>query len=140
MKITIRLIVSLLLVAAGVAFVFTYLQVQSEREILLREFDARAGVVGESLEESIAGYFRANAMDRLRRFVDRFGRKAQLIGVAVYDSQGTLLVASRTLSGRLPSTPDQVWECITRSQPVSELIGNTDSAHVAAFPVEVEGR
>ncbi len=141
MKITFRLIVSLLLAAAGVATAFTYMQVQAEREVLVRELDVRAGVLGEGLQETIGGYLQRNSAERLRRFVDRFGRQARLVGIAVYDSQGISIVSSRALTGRFSATPHQVWESITRNQVVSELVDHVDSAaHVTAFPLDVNGR
>ena len=91
MKITVRLIVSLLLAAALVASVFSYYQVQNERDALVQELNIRANVLGESMQESVKEYVQSNAHAKLKRMVERFGNRARLIGIAVYDSLGGCL-------------------------------------------------
>ena len=69
MKITFRLIVSLVLAAALVASVFSYVQVQNERDRFEQDLDVRAELLAESLQESVKELLRTNAPAKLKRFV-----------------------------------------------------------------------
>ncbi len=97
MKITIRLIVSLVLVVALVALVFSLFQVSSERRRLTGELERRSLVLADSLQESISPLIKSNAVSRLNRIVNRFGNRERLNGVAVFDKQGSLLTSTSTL-------------------------------------------
>ncbi len=137
MKITVRLIVSLLVTAAVVASVFSYLQVQSERDALIQELNMRANILGESLREPIKEYIQANTMAKLTRFIERFGNRVRLIGIAVYDSQGVCIVSSPALRSIFKTTPEKVWESAARNKATSgiEKIGGK-SAHIYTIPIE----
>ncbi len=94
MKITFKLTISLVLVATLVISVFTYLQVQYERDRLSHELDVRADILAESLQESVKDLLKAKSTARLKRLVEKFGGRDRLIGVAVYDSLGRPVVSS----------------------------------------------
>jgi alpha,alpha-trehalose-phosphate synthase [UDP-forming] len=141
MKITVRLIVSLLVAAALVASVFSYLQVQSERDTLVQELNVRANVLAEGLQEPIAEYIQVNAIAKLKRVVERFGKRARLVGIAVYDSQGVCLASSPALRSVFPSTPPNVWESITRDEPISGIEKvDGKAAHLYAVPLDQDER
>jgi alpha,alpha-trehalose-phosphate synthase [UDP-forming] len=141
MKITIRLIISLLIAAALVASVFSYLQVQNERDTLVHELNIRANVLGESLQESIKDYLEAKETTKLKRLVERFGNRARLVGIAVYDSQGVGIVSSPALQSVFRATPAKVWESITRNETVTGLEQiNGKAAHLYIIPFEENSR
>ncbi|RPI06524.1 MAG: trehalose-6-phosphate synthase [Ignavibacteriae bacterium] len=141
MKITVRLTVSLLIAAALVSSVFSYLQVQSERETLIQELNVRANVLGESLQESIKNYLQANATVKLKRMVERFGNRARLIGIAVYDSQGVGIVTSPALQSVFQITPPKVWESISRNEKTSGIEQiNGKAVHLYVIPFDEESR
>lgn len=83
MKITLKLIFLLVLVATFVIFIFTYLQVQYERDRMSHELEVRSVILAESLQESVKELLKANSPSRLKRFVEKFGGRDRLIGVAV---------------------------------------------------------
>ena len=141
MKITVRLIISLLLAAALVASVFSYLQVQAERDTLVQELNIRANVLGESLQESIKDYIQANAMTKLKRMVERFGNRARLIGIAVYDSQGVGIVSSPALQSVFQTTPAKVWESVTRNETTAGIEQiNGKAVHLYVIPFDEDSR
>lgn len=96
MRITVRLIVSLVFVAALVAYLSSYLQVQNERESLTRDLDIRASVLAESLQESVESFIRLSSPDKLKRFVEQFEGREKLLGVAVYDTHNVSLTTSKS--------------------------------------------
>jgi alpha,alpha-trehalose-phosphate synthase [UDP-forming] len=141
MKITLRLIVSLVLAAALVASVFSYVQVQDERDRLTRELDVRASILAESLQESVKELLRANSPSKLKRLADRFGNRDRLVGVAVYDSQAVCLAASPGLLIASASAAPSVWEAIARDQSVSVSIADSgQQKHVYVTPLHLEGK
>lgn len=141
MKITVRLIISLLIAAALVASVFSYIQVQNERDTLVQELNVRANVLGESLQESIKEYIQANSMVKLKRMVERFGNRARLIGIAVYDSQGVCIASSPALQSTLQATPEKVWESVTRVVTAAGIEQvNGKAAHFYTIPIEENKR
>ncbi|MFH0989515.1 MAG: trehalose-6-phosphate synthase [bacterium] len=136
MKITVRLIISLFIAAAFVAAVFSYLQVQNERDLLVQDLTSRARVLGESMEETIKEYIQANAMAKLKSTIYRFGRRTKLLGIAVYDNQGAGIAFSPALDSTFSTTPPEVWESITSLKAVSgmkEVSGNT--VHLYVHPL-----
>jgi alpha,alpha-trehalose-phosphate synthase [UDP-forming] len=140
MKITVRLIVSLLFAAASVAAIFSYFQVRNERELMARELDARANVLAEGFEETIMTCVDAHDRTRLEQLLDRLGSRTKLLGIAVYDSAGIGLAASRSLKTRFSSTPELVQEAFVRGTSVSSTdTVNNKVAHLFVRPVGLSG-
>lgn len=141
MKITLRLTISLLLAAALVASVFSYLQVRSERDSLVQELNVRANVLGESLQESIKEYILANATDKLKNLVDRFGNREKLTGIAVFDSLGVCIMSSSEFQSLFPSTPEKVLKSLAfnkTSADIEEIDGK--ATHLYTIPIEDDTR
>jgi trehalose-6-phosphate synthase len=141
MKITVRLIVSLLIAAALVASVFSYLQVDTERNTLIQELNARATILAESLQESIKEYVRANTQTKLKRMVERFGNRPRLVGIAVYDSLGVALANSPSIQSLMQTPSTKVWESIARNEAIGGIESiNGKKSHLYAMPLDVDGR
>jgi alpha,alpha-trehalose-phosphate synthase [UDP-forming] len=141
MKITVRLTISLLIAASLVASVFSYFQVQNERDSLIHELNIRANVLGESLQESIKDYIEVNATTKLKRMVERFGNRARLIGIAVYDSQGVGIVSSPALQSVFQATPAKVWESISRNETITGIEQiNGKAVHLYVIPFDEDSR
>ena len=141
MKITVRLIVSLLVAAALVASVSSYLQVQNERDILVQELHVRASVLGESVQEPIKEYVQSNSPAKLKRIVERFGKRAGFLGIAVYDSQGVGLVSSPWMKSVVSAPTAKVLESITRDESMAGIEQIDGKAvHVLVIPLNVGTR
>ncbi|HTP13703.1 MAG TPA: trehalose-6-phosphate synthase [Bacteroidota bacterium] len=140
MKITVRLIVSLVFVATLIAALSSYLQVQSDRQRLTDELDGRATVLAESMQESVQELMRSASTARLKRFVERFENRENMLGVAVYDTDGVRIAAGPALNKIDVKAPDQVWEAIARKEGVAgfDHIGDK-TIHVYAVPIVTEG-
>ncbi len=140
MKITVRLIVSLVFVATLVAALSSYWQVQSDRERLKDELDARAEVIAEGMQESVQSLLADHSYYRLKRFVQRFENRENMVGAAVYDTQGVLVAVGPGLERSLQKAPNQLWEAVAKKEGVSgieQLDGKT--CHIYAVPLTVEG-
>ncbi len=140
MKITVRLIVSLVLAATLVAALSSYLQVQSDRERLTEELNVRSTILAEGMQESVQGLLNTASLARLRRFIERFENRENILGVAVYDTQGVSIAIGPALARLLDKAPDQLWEALARKEGVAGIdrIKGKD-IHVYAVPLPLEG-
>src|SRR4030067_1441781 len=122
MKITIRLIVSLIFVVALVAVIFSFQQVRAEKTRLIGDMERRAIVLAESLGESVKPLVESNSLDKLNRLVERFGNRERLEGVAIYDSQGNVLASTTKLALKISKTLPQIIRSITENRPIHSFL------------------
>ena len=136
MKITIRLIVSLLFVIAIVAVVFSYYQVRSEKLRLASELERKTIVLAESLQESVKPLLQSNSLKKLNNLVERFGNRERLKGVAVYDQQGNVLSLTSELKPKITHPLPQAVKSFTENQPVDSFMRIDDKeTYLYALPV-----
>ena len=106
MRVSVRLILSLVGAVTLVTFLFARSEVRAEKNGLRSDLERRAEVLAESLQEVI-GPLEANGphtlsqQRHLQQMVERFGNRERLAGVAVYDAQGRLLAISSRLAQQL---------------------------------------
>lgn len=122
MKITIRLIVSLIFVVALVAIVFSYQQVCSERDRLAGELERRTIILAESLQESVRLHLQSNSLSKLNRIVERFGNRERLKGVAVFDREAKIIVSTPELLSKIHKPLPQVINSITENRSIGSFI------------------
>jgi len=108
MRITFRPILSLILVVTLVVTLFAFFQVRQEKTRLSEELERRAGILAESLEETVQPLLVKGPSKNLQRIVERFGNRKRLSGVAVYDAQGRPLAVTQSLSSHLQQIPPVV--------------------------------
>lgn len=136
MKITIRLIVSLTLVVALVAVGSSFYQVRQERALLVSELERRAFLLADSLRESVMPILDADSPERLGPFVERFGNRERLRGIAVYDDQGQVLASTSSLKDQASLTIPQVARAISENLPASGFLDTgSGKLHLYAFPL-----
>jgi trehalose 6-phosphate synthase len=112
MRITFRLILSLVIAAAAVVFVSTGFQARQEQVRLEEELERRASVLAESLQESAEPLVASENLDGLRRLVERFGDRERLAGIAVYASHGQPLAITATLPARFQELPEMARDAM----------------------------
>jgi trehalose 6-phosphate synthase len=105
MRIGLRLIISLILVLSLVSLGFSYFQVRAEKRRMRDDLERRTADLAESLRENVEPYLERRSQRDLQRFVERFGNRQHLMGVAVYDREGKLLAATPGLRDRLKERP-----------------------------------
>ena len=106
MRLSLRLILSLVIGISLVTFIISRNQVRSEKRGLRADLERRAEILGESLGEIVEPAVEHGSHTQLRRIVDRFENRQHLAGVIVYDPSGKILAESSSLSDRI--TPPQV--------------------------------
>jgi trehalose 6-phosphate synthase len=135
-RITFRLIISLIVGVTVVAFIFAYLQVKEEKQRMRDELEKRAEVVAESLAETVAPLVEKRSTKDLERIVERFGNRERLAGIVVYDRDGGALAVTSGLDRRLSTPPVPVQQALARDAG-REAFFPLDSAllHVYALPL-----
>ncbi len=97
MRVTLRLIFSLMLAAAAVVFISTGFQARQEQGRLEEELARRAAVLADSLQESVEPLASGGNLEGLQRLVQRFGARERLAGIAVYTNEGHPLAVTQSL-------------------------------------------
>ena len=122
MKISLRLIISLVFMAAMVAVVFSSYQVSTEKARLAVEMERRAIILAESLEESVIPLINSKSFVRLNRIVERFGNRERLQGVAIFDSRANSIALTPALAQQISKPLPQAVTAVVENRPVAELL------------------
>ncbi len=122
MKITFRLVVSLVLAVGLVAFAFSFFQVREERIRLTSELERRSVILAESLQESVIPLVTSGSSGKLNRIVQRFGNRERLQGIAVYDSRGLVLASTADHEPQIPGPAPQAVNVLTEGQPAGRFV------------------
>src|SRR5687767_378780 len=121
MRITLRLIVSLVVVVASVALFSAYLHVGLERTRQQEELARRSRLLAESLQEAVEPLLPRGASTGLTRLVEKFGNRERLAGVAVYDANGRPLAATASLLPILQQAPEEVLDFLKAARDGGEF-------------------
>ena len=81
MRITVRLLISLIVVVVSLASGSAYLQVRQEREHLRQDLDRRSRLLAQSLQEVVEPLLSEDPSKDLKRVVEKFGNRERLVGV-----------------------------------------------------------
>src|SRR6202163_4941082 len=141
---SVRLIASLILGITLVSSGFSYYEVLAEKRALRSDLERRAEMLGESLVGNIErSWSTGSGRDRdkvpnneLQRLVQRFGNREHMLGVVIYDRQGTLVAATPELAKTLTTTPPPVTQAITQGYGESSFLrlGGVP-IHILALPI-----
>lgn len=139
MRITLRLIVSLVVTVAVVAGFSAYFHVQQERSRLKDEMERRSRLLAESLQESVLPAIQMGFSVNLERLVEKFGNRERVSGMAIYDAKGKALAVTEKLASSLSSVPGLVADALDRNIDVStfETIGDK-RMHVYVMPLRAK--
>ena len=105
MRITLRLVLSIVTVVALIVLAFTLVQVHQEKRRQETDLERRALLLAESLGETIEPLVEQGHSRRLQRIVEKFGNRERLAGVAVYDNKRRLLAVTPSLAAQLSIPP-----------------------------------
>ena len=141
MRMSLRLIFSLVAAVTIVSILFAFYQVRADNHTRRVDLEKRAQVLAESLQETVESRFAHGAQNNLGRIVERFGNRERLDGVAIYDAQGRVSLMTPNLRGRLGVEPPPLDESILNGQGHGRFFGSEpEEAHVYAVPIRNDGR
>ena len=134
MKISFRLIVSLVVVLTAAIALFTLNQTRREYERSTSDLLRRAQLLGESLQEATAPALASQNARALERIVDKFGNRERLTGIAVFDAEGVPLAATANLKD--PASLVDTRSVLGSGRDQAKLIKREGRAlHVYALPL-----
>ncbi len=122
MKITIRLVVSLVLMVGLVAAGFSFYQVREEKIRLTSDLERRSIILAESIQESVIPMVTADSSGKLNRLVQRFGKRERFQGIAVHDAHGQVLASTVDLDAQIPGSAPQVVRVLAEAQPTGSFL------------------
>ena len=108
MRLSYRLILSLIVGVTAVSFVFVMYQTGADMQALKDDVERRALVLAESEQAPVEALLQSGSTRELQAVVDRFRNHEQLTGVAVYDAKGQPVAITSGLAARLAATPQTV--------------------------------
>ena len=122
MRLSLRLIVSLVVGISIVTFLVAQSQVRAEQKGLRADLERRAGILAESLQEIIEPALERGSRDQLRHIVERFGNRERLVGVMVYDEKGGVLAETSGLRAQLDPPENLMIRAKAGNSQVSEFV------------------
>lgn len=132
----VRLILSLFAAMALVSLLFSYHQVNVEKNNLKRDIARRAEVLAESLQDSVEPLLEKRSAREYRRLVERFGNREHLSGVAIYGDHSEVLAVSSGIKAELMSQIPVVKEAIVSNGGRGDFLRLGDRpVHVYALPL-----
>jgi alpha,alpha-trehalose-phosphate synthase [UDP-forming] len=118
LRLSLRLIVCLMLSVALVSLLFSGYQVRLERRSQRQELERRAQVLAESLEDNVETLLENGSSRSMQHLVERFANREHLIGLAIYDKDGTPLAVTPALKTLLVARPAAVDQAIAQGHEI----------------------
>ncbi len=139
MRLSYRLILSLIAGITAVSLVFALYQGRLEMRSLKDEVQRQALILAESQQKLVEPLVESASYGDLQTVVDRFQNHERLAGVAVYDAHGQPLAITAGLASRLSSTPTAVRLSIQGQSGRGEFFRLGDEPmNVFALPLRAE--
>jgi trehalose-6-phosphate synthase len=136
-----RLIIALIGGVILVSLCSSEYEVLWSKRNLRRDLQRRAEVLGESLAGNVERDLERNATQTLRRTVQRFANRENLIGLAVYDPQGNVVAMTNDLGPRLQSAPAVVQQSLHEGREIEAFQKLGDQhVHICAVPLRSPDR
>jgi hypothetical protein len=131
-----RLIIALIVGVILVSLSSSEYEVLSGKRNLRRDLQRRAEVLGESLAGNVERDLERGAVQTLRKTVQRFANRENLIGLAVYDPAGHLIAATNELSPRVGAMPPIVQQSLRENRELDtfETLGK-QRVHICSVPL-----
>ena len=140
MRISLRLIVSLVVGVTLLSIPFAVSQVKTEKRGLRKELENRASIVGETLEAQVETLLDSRSRKRLQAIVTEFGNREHLKGIAIFNKAGDSLAQTPGFEKVLPVVIPQVIQVISSQAKLRRLYPaqwNTDPHLHSSHPKQV---
>jgi alpha,alpha-trehalose-phosphate synthase [UDP-forming] len=98
MRMSFRLIVSLVLAITLVSLLFAVYQVETENRSKRNELERRAQILAENLQETVEPLLEKGPQEQLRPIVEKFASRERLAGVVVYSGEGQPVLMTSDLA------------------------------------------
>jgi len=137
MRISLRLIVSLVVGVTLLSIPFAVSQVKTEKRGLRKELENRASIVGETLEAQVETLLDSRSRKRLQAIVTEFGNREHLKGIAVFNKAGDSLAQTPGFEKLLPLVIPQVIQVISSQASYASYTPlNGRLTHIYILPIQ----
>jgi trehalose 6-phosphate synthase len=116
---SVRLIISLIVGVMLVSLCSSGYEVWVGKRNLRRDLQRRAEVLAESLAGNVGRDIDRGAFQTLRKTVQRFAHRENLMGIAVYDPQGHVIAVTNDLVTTMEQAPPVVLDALKGSHEAS---------------------
>ena len=141
MRTTTKMALPLALSVAAISLLFAGYQVRTEKRNLDHDLVHRAENLGESLQETVQHLLEQNTTRSLQRFVERYGRREHLKGLAVYDLDGQALAITDGLPTEMKSRPQTESNLAIDSTGSGQFLHTANlQLYVYELPLERDGK
>ncbi|HTF24362.1 MAG TPA: trehalose-6-phosphate synthase [Candidatus Limnocylindria bacterium] len=130
MRTTLKIILPLIVSVASVSLFFAAHQVRTEKRNLRNDLSRRAEILGENLQESVETLLEPPPEKDLQHFIERFGQREHLKGVAVYNSAGAALAITAGLPAAFKMRPTAATRAAQEGAGVGEFLNAEQTASV----------
>ena len=141
MRITFRLILSLIGIVAVVAFAFSFWQARQEEDRLKIELEKRASFIADSLRVSVEPMLNTEGNNQyLQKIVDRFSNRERLVGIDIHDVRENMIVASNGIRAQLKANSGTLTHVIQEIERLGNEYGsyiNLGNASLYAYAVPI---
>src|SRR6266536_345966 len=136
-----RLIISLIIGVTVVSLCSSGYEVWVGKRNLRRDLQRRAEVLAESLARNVERDIEKGSVHSLRRIVQRFANRENLIGLAVYDPQGHIIAVTSSLAPKVAEPPPVVLETLKedREADVFQRLTN-QPVHICVVPLHSQDK
>src|SRR5690349_16159637 len=136
MKITNRIILSVVAIVTVAAGLFTFLEARHEKKMLLEDLDRRAALLAEGLQDSVESFLNYPTARPLTRIAAKFERREQPLGIAIYNAQAKPVAVTPRLANVVTALPPEVNRALNTHQPSTGLrVVNGLEIRFYAFPL-----
>ena len=149
MRTTLKIILPLIVSVASVSLFFAANQVRTEKRNLRNDLSHRAEILGETLRESVEPLLEPSPEKDLEYFIERFGQRDHLKGIAVYNSVGAALAITASLPAAFKLRPRAATRAAQEGAGVGEFLNAEQTAsltgdsnepiHIYALPLHHNG-
>lgn len=129
MKVTLKIILSILISVTVIVAIFSYTQINEEKKRIQIDLEKRSIIIAESLIESISPLLETQSLSRLEKMVEKFGNRERLKGIAIFDQTGNLIISTKTLDLKFDKPINDIVNSIVEKTPKSNIIKVDDAKY-----------
>jgi len=142
MRMSLRLVFSLIVGVTVLSYLFALFQVRAEKRALRKELTNRAEILAESLEGNVEPLLllrEKGSRRRLQTFVTDFGNRERVTGIAVLDTSGNTLAQTPGLENYLDGELPTISQVISSNLSYSGFTTlNLKPTHLYVLPLHDE--
>ena len=139
MRMSFRLIISLIVGVTLLSFLFALFQVKAAKRGLRRDLEKRAAVEGESLEGRVEPLLEKRSRRHLQPLVTEIENRQKLMGLAVFDASSNRLAITSGLSNYIATALPTVSQVISTNVSFSGFTSlNGKRVHLCVLPLHDE--